>query len=230
MFRKVPIRPGLTCGIGASDNGAMTLHVTRLPFSLDPLIAEAKRRMRRRRSLLAVLGLFIIGGAVAGAVLGHSGHSPRGPAVDVWGGVPEPHFRSAPGWQVGSTLTHACVGVTWNVCHQAEAWAATVPYRDCAVCTPPHKTLAALPPNGIVIQLSNVRERRPNGPLGSWPPHLRASQVGGFDGAPSRFGVIQRMWRDRNGVEHFLWIWFGRKHPTTDQLTRASTELRTFYR
>ena len=41
----------------------MTLRVPRLPFSLDPLIAEAKRRARRRRLLLA-LGV-AAGGAVA---------------------------------------------------------------------------------------------------------------------------------------------------------------------
>lgn len=53
--------------VGASNNGVMTTRVTRLPFSLDPLIAEAKRRMRRRRSLtLAVLLVAVaLGGALA---------------------------------------------------------------------------------------------------------------------------------------------------------------------
>jgi hypothetical protein len=37
----------------------MTLHVPRLPLSLDPLIAEARQRMRRRRAALAVLVLAI---------------------------------------------------------------------------------------------------------------------------------------------------------------------------
>lgn len=53
---------------GASDNGAMTQHAPRLPFSLDPLIAEAKQRMRRRRLLVLALTL-ALAGAVAGAVL-----------------------------------------------------------------------------------------------------------------------------------------------------------------
>ena len=45
----------------------MTLHVLR-PFSLDPLVAEAKRRMRRRRVLTLVLAV-VVGGGVAGATV-----------------------------------------------------------------------------------------------------------------------------------------------------------------
>jgi len=46
----------------------MELRVPRLPFSLDPLIAEAKRRANRRRLLLASL-LVVLAGAAAVAVL-----------------------------------------------------------------------------------------------------------------------------------------------------------------
>ena len=45
----------------------MTLHAWRLPFALDPLMAEAKRKMRQRRLLLAtVLAVVVIGGVAAG--------------------------------------------------------------------------------------------------------------------------------------------------------------------
>jgi hypothetical protein len=37
--------------------------VPRLPFSLDPLMAEAKRRMRRRRGLVAAVALVLAAGA-----------------------------------------------------------------------------------------------------------------------------------------------------------------------
>jgi hypothetical protein len=37
----------------------MTLHLPRLPFALDPLIAEAKRRARQRR-VLALAALFLV--------------------------------------------------------------------------------------------------------------------------------------------------------------------------
>ncbi|HJQ74591.1 MAG TPA: hypothetical protein VJ814_06880 [Gaiellaceae bacterium] len=53
----------------------MTLHVPRLPFSLDPLIAEAKRRMRRRRLLVVTVALAAL--TLAGSVV--ATRSPGGP-------------------------------------------------------------------------------------------------------------------------------------------------------
>jgi hypothetical protein len=53
----------------------MTSHVSGLPFSLHPLMAEAKRRMRQRRLLLAVL-LAAVVGAVIGAALAVQTSSP----------------------------------------------------------------------------------------------------------------------------------------------------------
>ena len=142
--------------------------------------------------------------------------------------VSPPHFQAVPGWHIGSTKAHACVGVSRSKCVQAEAWASTVPYRDCPNCSPPHKTLATLPPGGIVIQVTNARERPPYGRLGSWPPRLSASQaVGPFEGEPARFSVIQLYRRSRDGVEHSLFVWFGRAHPTRHQLARANAELQT---
>src|ERR1700753_2681612 len=49
----------------------MTTWGSRLPFSLDPLIGEARRRMRRRQALLAAVLLLLVGGVIgAGFVLG----------------------------------------------------------------------------------------------------------------------------------------------------------------
>ncbi len=45
----------------------MTLHVPRLPFSLDPLMAEAKRRARQRRVLVALVVSAVV---AAGVVIG----------------------------------------------------------------------------------------------------------------------------------------------------------------
>jgi hypothetical protein len=47
----------------------MTLQVPRLPFSLDPLIGEARRRGRQRRLLVALAALLLVGIA-AGLALG----------------------------------------------------------------------------------------------------------------------------------------------------------------
>jgi hypothetical protein len=45
----------------------MTAHIPRLPFSLDPLVAEAKRRAKQRRVLVALVASAVV---ATGAVLG----------------------------------------------------------------------------------------------------------------------------------------------------------------
>jgi hypothetical protein len=128
--------------------------------------------------------------------------------------VSPPHFGAAPGWHVGS--------------HGSWGWASTSAYRDCADCIPPHRTLAHLPPGGIVIQLSNARERPSHARLGRWPVRIGRKDVhrGGAEGIPRRVGYAQWFVRSR-GIEHYLWVWFGRTHPTRCQLARANAELRT---
>jgi hypothetical protein len=54
----------------------MTLHVPHLPASLDPLIAEAKRRARARRFLLAAIVVAVAGAVAATAAL-RSSDRPR---------------------------------------------------------------------------------------------------------------------------------------------------------
>lgn len=56
----------------------MTVDASRLPFSLDPLMAEAKRRMRRRR-FLAGVAFLAVALAVAGATFGLRSQGPGGP-------------------------------------------------------------------------------------------------------------------------------------------------------
>jgi hypothetical protein len=56
----------LTLRGSATNNGVMTLRVPRFPFSLDPLIAEAKRQTQRRRVLVAAAAV-LIAAATAGA-------------------------------------------------------------------------------------------------------------------------------------------------------------------
>jgi hypothetical protein len=58
----------------------MTSHALQLPRWFDPLIEEAKRRMRKRRALAAVLAVVLVAGAI-GATLGlRGGGSHRLPA------------------------------------------------------------------------------------------------------------------------------------------------------
>ena len=90
---------GLTPRSGASDNGAMELRFPRLRFPLDPLIAEAKHRMRRRRVLVAVLTV-ALAGVAAGVALALRGPSaPRlsvGPPIGGPARTPVQHIGSGP--------------------------------------------------------------------------------------------------------------------------------------
>jgi hypothetical protein len=78
----------------------MTVHAPRLPITLDPLIGEAKQRMRRRR-LFLVIGFIVLamGGAVAGL----------GPSL---GNGPPPGFAGLPagGGSPGQALALAKYG------------------------------------------------------------------------------------------------------------------------
>ena len=66
----------------------MALHVPRPPFSLDPLIAEAKRRARRRRWWLSLLVLVV---AVAAAIGSLELRSASGSGLAASGGKPVVH-------------------------------------------------------------------------------------------------------------------------------------------
>jgi len=61
---------------GASDNGFMESRAPRLGFSLDALIAEAKRRARQRRLVVTVL-LIAVAAVVAALVFGPLGANSR---------------------------------------------------------------------------------------------------------------------------------------------------------
>jgi hypothetical protein len=61
----------------------VTAHTSRLFFSLDPLIAEAKRRMRQRRLLLAAVAVLIAGGAFGTAYALRSSNGSSGAGARV---------------------------------------------------------------------------------------------------------------------------------------------------
>jgi hypothetical protein len=129
--------------------------------------------------------------------------------------VSPPHFHAGHGWHVGS--------------QGAWSWASTGQYRDCRDCVPPHRTLGHLPPGGILIQLGNFRaEHPPQASPAKWPVRIRAKDViaGGGEGIPQHVGYAQWFIRS-GGTEHYLWVWFGRVHPTRRQISRANAELQS---
>jgi hypothetical protein len=136
------------------------------------------------------------------------------------------HFAARPGWHVGSDRVHGCPGVPRSRCSQVSSWAATVRWRDCGDCAPPSKTLATLPADGITITLllgwPGSRAR-----VLPWPPRIRARDVvGPIEGGPARIGSVQRF-GVLHGFNAYLYLFFGRRHPTVGQLARVNAELRS---
>jgi hypothetical protein len=104
--------------------------------------------------------------------------------------------------------------------------ASTARFRDCLECLP-HRTVAAMHPRDIAIQLVVVLER----PLRTkrtfaWTLRVtRRSVVGPFEGLPARIGVYQgAILIGKREVSVF--IVFGGAVPTNRQLRRANAELR----
>ena len=91
----------------------MIVRAPRFPFSVDPLMAEAKRRARQRRALLAV-GLFVLAGLAVGLSLAFRSPGRGGP-----GGAPSGGFSSATYSQWGVSLRYPS---SWTRL-QCKAWA-----------------------------------------------------------------------------------------------------------
>jgi hypothetical protein len=85
----------------------------------------------------------------------------------------------------------------------------------------------SLPPNGIAIQVLLTVEHPPVAKPMRWPPRIDSRDVAApFEGLPRRIGVFQ--WLGRVGrYEPYVFVFFGRPHPTARQLARANDELST---
>jgi hypothetical protein len=141
---------------------------------------------------------------------------------DFYPGQVEPAtFAPADGWDTGSTGP-ADIQPDGQ---QTRSWASTTPYRDSGFQFPPHETLDALPPDGIVILVTLEQHGQAHGEPATSPPfRLTDFLDGSFEGISPE-----------NGTKHFdallanysagMWVLFGRAHPTQDQLDRAQAEL-----
>ncbi len=91
----------------------MATFISRLPISLDPLIAEAKRRTRRRRLLIVGLLALVAAGTTAGVLASRSPASPYVPMAWTRG-----HFvqmRNCPQAQAGPSLAGAALSASAGV-------------------------------------------------------------------------------------------------------------------
>jgi hypothetical protein len=135
-------------------------------------------------------------------------------------------FAPHHGWYTGHTRVHRCPGVSANRCVQATSWAATIPWHGCADCLP-HAMIAALPPDGIVLQVGLSEEHPLVGRrAGAWPPTIGAGNLSGIEGVSGRYGVFQLFAR-YGQRDSYVWAFFGRARPTRAQLAAANAELRT---
>jgi hypothetical protein len=139
-------------------------------------------------------------------------------------GLSPVRFAPRAGWHAGAGRVHACPGVPAARCGQAASWTATVRWRDCADCIL-RRTLAVLPRQGIAVQIILGAEHPSRAPAGRWPPRLRRRDVqAGMEGIPNRFGIYQRLLRVGR-YEPYVWVFFGRAHPTAAQLATANAVL-----
>jgi hypothetical protein len=92
----------------------MTSHAPHLPFSLDPLIAEAKRRARQRRVLVA-LEVLVLAGLAAGLTLAF--RSPGGPSGGPLTGKPATARYPQDGFSLRYPSTWTRLGFCWGWVH-----------------------------------------------------------------------------------------------------------------
>lgn len=155
----------------------MTLHARRLPFALDPLIGEAKRRARQRR-VLGALGVLLTAGLAVGLTLAlrsPGGRPNGGPAT---AGYPQAgvSYRYPSGWigvkQCGS-FGSGTTGVVAPIAVLTTGQAGTTCPSTRAI-PPVWPPLGRLGANGVRILLVRVEAwpsaYRPNwhGRLGTW--------------------------------------------------------------
>jgi hypothetical protein len=172
----------------------MTAHVPRFPFSFDPLIAEAKRRMRHRRVLVALIAALLAAAAVGGVyAVGPLG--PGGPAKPPVGSAVTSssdfarQYNSPLGWSIRLPhrmyLEHSTGGgISFGV---DEATVANfrvqpgvrehlTPNGRQIFEVPPQKHLGGrFPADGIAVRVLWFQSLGPISPKGATHPPLRLS-------------------------------------------------------
>jgi hypothetical protein len=140
---------------------------------------------------------------------------------DFYPGRVEPAtFGGADGWHTGSS---GAAEIQPDG-QQTMSWASTIPYRDSGLQFAPHETLAALPPDGIVLTVRLDQHGSKGGPPVQPPFRLSDFREGTFEGLDPENGP--RSFGGRYGnYDVEVWVLFGREHPTQEQLDRAQGEL-----
>jgi len=131
-------------------------------------------------------------------------------------------FASAGGWDSG---TSGAAKVQPDG-QQTWTWASTVPYRDEPFQFVPYKTLAALPPDGIVIDVQLFGPDQKQQPLRQPLRITTGDGPGSMEGLQPGIGLYGTGGRmPGQDYDADVSVLFGREHPTPDQLARANAEL-----
>jgi hypothetical protein len=205
----------------------MSAHVPSLSFELDPLIAEAKRR-RKRRLLGVGLVLLLAGGATAGTLLSRSSSGPGASGPTPSAGLRH-SYSSSKGWSMrysnGMYVEHASAGgisyavdeVTVGsfmsrpgVQHRERS-----PQGETIRPVPPRARLGEFPADGIAVRvLWLLTLGRPEQGATQLPLQLSSFSTGGlfrnwYPGTHPRplQHVLVSKWQQR----YFVQVWIGSK-------------------
>lgn len=139
-------------------------------------------------------------------------------------GLHAARFRGTAGWHVrmsGRQHESHCL-------RQRTSWASTVPFTDGANELPPHRMIASLPPDGIIMAVVQWRECRIIRGLRELRPPLSLAravrmQFPGPRGDELPLFRVMGRFPGRYNVD--LWLFYGRRHPTAAQRAAARREL-----
>ena len=94
----------------------------------------------------------------------------------------------------------------------------------------PHDLVAVLPRDGIVLQVNvSVRATAHTArPAGAWPPRIPRQETSRWHrGSPRHVDGVYQLFARVGRIETYVWAFFGRAHPTAQQLAAANAELTT---
>ena len=113
--------------------------------------------------------------------------------------------------------------------HQRVSWASTVPFLDRTSSLPPQKMIEALPPDGIIMAVSQYVDtcRRLKGIPALRPPlDLARATRSGFPGPRGdELSLYRILGRFAGRYDLDVWVFYGRRHPTKAQRAAAQREL-----
>jgi hypothetical protein len=142
---------------------------------------------------------------------------------DFYPGTVEPAtFEPAAGWDTGANAARVEIQPDGQA---TLSWASTISYRDGGYQFPPHETLEALPPDGIVVITTLEQYGFSNAPKAEPPFKLDDFGQDSFEGIGPQNDT--RMFRAHvsQGYDVGLWVMFGRARATKEQLAAAQEEL-----